>query len=564
MKKSFIIFAGRLFGICKDTTIDLDEPTPPLDPERRSGIAAWLGDRAAEVALWVYVGVAMPIIVFGLGRYHWFSPDEWAFLAGRDGTSLDDLFRPYNEHWTTVGVIFFRALYSVFALRTYIPYQLVAVAMHLCLVLLLRTIMQRAGVQGWLATAAAASFVLFGPGSMNIVSAFQIAFTGAVTFGLAQILLSDHEGPFDRRDVAGVAAGAVALMCSGIALPMVVACGAITLVRRGVVVAAAHTAPLAVIYGGWWLVYRPQTSVGFFGRPPLDRLLEWIINGEVGAFAELGHYRPVAIALGAVTVAGVVLAVSNWKPAAPRERLVVPVALFLAGVLVLGLVAQGRWWHGPDGGQINRYVYITVALSLPLIAVAADELARRWKVFLPAAIGLLLVAVPDNASDFERKPFTAAYHERQERLIRALPTLPISAEVPPDIAPFGITSPFLTVGFLVDANRRGELLEPDTPLTRLETDELTIRLGMSSGPWTDPTGSCDDVGDGLDLEPDAGDRFVITSPVRVSITREEGPVARVTFNANIFGPQVLTVQLDGLALHIEPQTGADAQLCAPG
>ncbi len=75
--------------------------------------------------------------------------------------------------------------------------------------------MRRAGVGPWLATAAAGSFVLFGPGSEDIVWAFQIGFTGALAFGLVQLCLCDHDGGIGRRDVLGVGAGLLALMCSG-------------------------------------------------------------------------------------------------------------------------------------------------------------------------------------------------------------------------------------------------------------------------------------------------------------------------------------------------------------
>ena len=60
--------------------------------------------------------------------------------------------------------------------------------------------MRRAGVGPWTATIVAAVFVLFGPGEENIVWAFQFTFVGAIMFGLVHLILSDHDGPVDRRD----------------------------------------------------------------------------------------------------------------------------------------------------------------------------------------------------------------------------------------------------------------------------------------------------------------------------------------------------------------------------
>ena len=144
--------------------------------------------------------------------YHWFLRDEWSFLSGRSITSVHDLFRPHAlSHWSTVPVVVYRLLWFVFGARTYLPYQALVVVMHLAVAVLLRQLMRRAGVDPWVATIAAAPFILFGPGDQNIVWAFQIGFTGSIAFGLAQLLLSTHDGPIDRRDWLGLGAGLLAL-----------------------------------------------------------------------------------------------------------------------------------------------------------------------------------------------------------------------------------------------------------------------------------------------------------------------------------------------------------------
>lgn len=94
-------------------------------------------------------------------------------------------------------------MYSVFGLREYWPYQLIVISLHLTVAVLLRVVMRRAGVGPWLATICAGVFVLFGPGEDNILWAFQIGFAGALVLGIVQLLLADHDGPFNRRDWAG-------------------------------------------------------------------------------------------------------------------------------------------------------------------------------------------------------------------------------------------------------------------------------------------------------------------------------------------------------------------------
>ncbi len=401
------------------------------------------------------VAITLPLITLHIGRYHWFFRDEWAFLAGRDLGSGSDIFEPHNEHWDTVGVVAFRVLYGLFGLRTYVPYQAVAVLFHLLLVVALYLLMRRSEVRPTIAAVAAGAFVLFGPGSQNIVSGFQVAFTGAVAFALVQMLLLDHDGRWGRRDGWGIASGAIALMCSGIAIPMLIGVGAFALTRRGWRVAAAHTAPLGAMYVTWYAIYAPSTSAAVFGRPSLDALWSWIWNGEVGAFVALSATPQLAIPLAAVTMCGVLLVLADRAADIPRQALLAPVVLLLVGAMNLGLIAQGRWWTGADASRLNRHVYITAALALPLVAVGLEACARRWHPLIAAVI-LLLVAIPGNASNFTEKPFDEAYHEKQERLVRSIPAHPAAADVPADHDPFGAAvSPHLTMGFILEAHADG-------------------------------------------------------------------------------------------------------------
>src|SRR5205085_12586284 len=100
---------------------------------------------------------------------------------------------------------------------------------------------------------------------------FQIGFTGSLVAGLAHLLMSDHDGPFDRRDLLGLGFGLVGLMCSGVSLTMVGVVGLAVLVRRGWKMAALHTLPLAAVFGAWWLAFGHDAQST--ARPGPGRLL---------------------------------------------------------------------------------------------------------------------------------------------------------------------------------------------------------------------------------------------------------------------------------------------------
>ena len=163
---------------------------------------------AERIARWTFVGLEAVALVFFLvaGRYLWFGGDEWDFLAGR-GLSLHDLLAQHGGHLVALPLVIFRALFAVFGLRSYLPYQLVAIVLHLMTAWLLRAVIRRAGAGPWIATAGASLLLFFGAGAQNILTAFQITFTGALAFGFGQLLLADHDGALDRRDWLGTGSG---------------------------------------------------------------------------------------------------------------------------------------------------------------------------------------------------------------------------------------------------------------------------------------------------------------------------------------------------------------------
>jgi hypothetical protein len=340
------------------------------------------------------------------GDRQWFSGDDWGFLADRSAASLHDLLRPHNEHWSTLPILVYRGLWRLFGLRTYVPYQLCAIALHLTAATLLLVIMRRAQVSPWIATAAATAFVFLGTGAQNILWAFQIGFVGALVCGFAHLLLADHDGRLDRRDVLALAFGLAGLLCSGVAVTMTIVVGVAMLVRRGWRIAAFHTVPLGVVYLAWWVSY----GRGGYARPG-DHLpasvARFVWTGASNAFARMGQVPGVGILLAMALIGGLVLA---WRDSGrtDRRRYAAPVALCLGAVVFLTIAAFGRaTLYGPSFARQGRYVHIVVALSLPAIAVAAEAIALRWRLAMPLLLALLLTGVPGNVWAVADYPRTA-------------------------------------------------------------------------------------------------------------------------------------------------------------
>lgn len=355
-------------------------------------------DAAVAPAWWTFVGLlvaAVPLYV-SRARAQWFYGDEWAFLAQRDGGSLDGLFAPHQEHWVTLPVIAYRVLWNLVGLHSYKPYLALALAAHLTVVVLLRAVLRRIGVGPWIATACAAVLLFYGSGSENIVWAFMITFTGGLAFGLAQLLLADHPGSSWRRDLGIFACGVAALMCSGIGLVMVGVVGSAVLVRRGLRPALRVTVPSMAAYALW------SSTYGDAARAPTDRyrvIVRFAGDGLSTAVASATQHALVTVALGLVVGLGLVLVV--WPPRRSwdevRFDLAVPFASAVGAVGFYLAVGRSRVdLFGADYATRGRFIYVAVALLLPAVAVGADAVVRRWRPATLPVVLLLLAGVPGN------------------------------------------------------------------------------------------------------------------------------------------------------------------------
>lgn len=426
--------------------------------ESRRGAAR--GFVPLHVAAFAVVECGAVVLWLILGRSQWFFGDEWDFIAGRRAGDLGDLFRPHNEHWTTLPILVYRSLFWMFGLRSYLPYRVVVLVLHLTVAALLFVVMRRAAVRPWIAVAAASLFVLFGAGWENIVRPFQMTFTGALVFGLSHLLLADHDGPLDARDWFGLFAALCGLMTSGVAVTMIVVVGLATLLRRDWRIALVHTVPPAGCYLVWLAVIGHNGYAGG-ARPAIADMLRFIAIGLRATYRALGQLPGVGVVVAVVLVAGLAAAVRQRQVSGSRTQLAAPVALLAGSVAFLAITANGRLVVGPDYARATRYVYVVAALTLPALATAADALSSRWRVLAPGAVGLFLVGVPGNVhalADAQDRLKSSYAVERQ--IILSLPRDPLAVRVPRSLRPETVNAGSVTIGWLLDGVHQHRIPAP--------------------------------------------------------------------------------------------------------
>jgi hypothetical protein len=442
------------------------------------------GRRAERWALIVFLVVAVVSVplLLRLGHDRWFQFDDWDFLASRDGGNLRDLFEPHGAHWSTLPIIAYRAEWYLFGLHSYWPYQLVSVLSHLTVVLLVRTVMRRAGVRPWTATAAVLPLVFFGAGEENITWGFQINFTFSLAFGLAQLLLADHDGPVDRRDWLALLAGLAALMSSGIGVTMVVVVGLAMLLRRGWRVAALQTVPLGLAYLVWhFVIAREDLERSQELSDPLDAL-RFARTTIAAGFGGLAQVPGLGWALGGLIVGGVFLAWRGRPFGEVRKEAAAPVAMAAGAFVFVLITASGRVGFAPGIERANRYVHVVGVLLLPVVAVAADAVMRRWRAAVPVLVAFLVASVVGNVVDFSKeRPYGGEFLAAYRSSLLAVPRVPLAEQVPRDLRPERSLAPYVSVGWLLDGVRSGRIPAPEDlePEARAAT-ELRVALQENS------------------------------------------------------------------------------------
>lgn len=327
-------------------------------------------------------------VLFRANRNQWFFGDEWDFIARRNATSVHDLFAPHNEHWSTIPILAYRLLVRIFGLHSYVPFIAVLIVLHLAVAFLLFRLLLQTGSDRWIAVGLTAVFILLGSGAENLLWAFQIGFVGSVLAGIALLLLVNHAGAFGARDVIAVIVATIGLMFSGVTVTMVGAAALCITLRRDFRQASMFVAVPAATYLLWLIL------IGRDGLTTHPRNLDSLL--------QLPQYVWRGLAAGLETTSGIeasgvvillsLLVFTVTRNGFARTHRAAATAGAGGAVLLFLIVGVGRTALGVDQSRSSRYVYVSIALLLPLIGVALSTLVGAHRGRL-STIGVFLTLV---------------------------------------------------------------------------------------------------------------------------------------------------------------------------
>lgn len=520
-------------------------------------------DRIALIGFVAYVAIAYPLIVFHYGKNEWFIHDDWNFIVGN---VLRNVFTPVEHHWSTLPILIYRLYYRTWG-ANYFPFLATVAALHLAVVCLLRVVMLRAGVRSWLASVVAAELVLFGPGYLSITFAIQITQNLSLAFGLAQMILADHDGRLDRRDAWGLFAGLLGLMSSGLAPVLTIGIGISTLLRRGFRAAAFHTVPLAAIFLVWFSTTQTVEGEDWFRlRYSESQPATFVWHGILQSAMALVHFPIAALALALLVTGGLGLRIHDggsrrWATTS------MPLALLVCAPVYFGVIGLQRSRLGVGYIGWGHHLYTGACFFLPAVACGVEALARRWKVAgVSLAVGLSAL-IPLNFQNFganeSRNLFLTTTFLQQNRLqILTIAHSRYASEAlhldRSKMVTDGWYSHGLTLGWVIDEARKGRLPRPEYIDPGLN-DFAELLYGLTDLGDPPPGMTCTNYSENIEVRPEPGETIVTSSPLVVfNVRRRNASYAKLGFEKenDASAGHVIRAELPDLRLELGPAKGA--------
>lgn len=359
------------------------------------------------------------LAVTGIGlafatRHVWFYIDEWTFIVDRTGPHpAVGILVPHNGHPSVVPALVWRGIWELVGLRSYLPYLVPVLVLHLLDVSLVWVLSRRSGAGPWACLAVAAVAAVGGVGAADITWAFQIGFLGSVAGALGAALLVDRAADrtaVDAGDRAAVDAGDRAAVDAGERHLPVGAWVLLTLSMSCSLMAV----PLAVLpFGTAWARSGLRAALKLISLPALLLGAYLVVYGHL-LFAAGQSPSPATVSTFAVSGIESVLAAVTGVPGTAVVAFVVVLVALRRGVLGAGaplataglatvvaeylFVGIGRSSQGTAAATPGRYAYVAVIVGLPAVAVLMTHLVRprapgRGRVALPAALAVAVALV---------------------------------------------------------------------------------------------------------------------------------------------------------------------------
>ena len=326
-----------------------------------------------------------------LSRTYTFYFDEWSFITQAPDSTVAWIFTPHNEHPAILFRIVYWMLLNTAGLRTYVPYMVVLLAVHLANVFLIFELVRRRNGDA-IGIAAAALLLVGGAGWEDVLWAFQMAWLASTALGLAMLIVLEGP-PSQRRVVIAAALLTGSLAFSGIGAVFAIAAAVYLALSRDRRRYLGWLIPVAVLLVAWYVLIG---HTGNHPNPPpsasnvflLPGYVSWGLSQSAGGVIGVTGWAAVAVLAASVAVVG-----WTWRRRGP-DPFAIGVAVALVGFYVVTGLSRAQ--IGLQQSGASRYDYIGTALWIVLLADAAGAFPWRgtWR---PVALACLFLACFNSA-----------------------------------------------------------------------------------------------------------------------------------------------------------------------
>jgi hypothetical protein len=520
----------------------------PLDTAN-SNQSAWpearsVGEYESSIPRWGFIAVAVALfiaaamVVFQAGRDTTFYWDEWDFIQKSRTGGWDTLLAPHNGHLSIIPILIYRAFFDVVGLRSYLPYRLVLIALHLmCCLLFYVLAVKRTGTV--LALILTSMLLFLGNAWQDLLAPFQMSFLISIAAGLLALICIGNSTTIGN--VATAILLLVSVASSGIGIPFIVAAGVWILARPAPLATIWVVVPVGILYVAWYFTHGvPQARISNLPYVPVHMLRS--AAGAVGGVTGVGTDWGLILLVVGLTLVFVRLARTTLRPAMASFIVLAGAFWFLTGVTrgSLGDADANRYIYP---GSIFVLLIVSEALAYSRIHPAVVTAVATMALF---AIGANLVALSMGSNQLRASSATVRAELTAVEIARNV--------VRRDFQPDPLLLPQVSAGPYLDAvNALGSpaysvaTLEKSPEDLRAASDGVleraeVIRLeGMSAAPKNGPAPSADQR---IAFEQDG------QSCLRLTI-----PASGATFTSPPRG--IYLVSGDGSPIHVQLRRFAD-------
>jgi hypothetical protein len=236
----------------------------------RGSVAEYLARNPAILCLAVLAAVSGAVLI-SMGSHLVLYGDEWNMVFERRGFSAGVFLDPHNGHLTAGVIAIYKLLLETFGMSSPLPFHVTSTLVYLLAAVLLFAYARRR-VGDWLALLGTTVILFFGAAAADMLSPFQVFFSGSIAAGLGVLLALDRD---DRRGDA-IACGLLVISTSFSEVGLAFTLGALvrlTLSPRPWASRVYVPGVSLVLFGLWWLGWghTAESSLTWHnvGRAPL-------------------------------------------------------------------------------------------------------------------------------------------------------------------------------------------------------------------------------------------------------------------------------------------------------